>query len=50
MMVWTVSGVLGFIAGGAFIWLTKSWIQKAVLGGEELASRLRAAANTLSKK
>lgn len=50
MTVWWISGVLGFIGGGTFIWFTKSTIQKAVLGGEELAARFRAAANTLSKK
>jgi hypothetical protein len=31
MTIWIISGVLGFVAGGAFIWFLKPKVQAAVV-------------------
>lgn len=41
MTTWIISGVLGFVTGGAFIWFFKDWILKQVLGAETFAAKLR---------
>lgn len=49
LQIWTTSGVIGFGVGGAFIWFTKDWIQKLVIGANELSRKLHAKADELSK-
>lgn len=49
MAAWIVSGVLGFMAGGAFIWLFKDRIQMMVMDGNRLAAKLHAKADAISK-
>lgn len=47
MTQWMVSGVLGFVCGGAFIWFFKDWIQKLVIGANALSAKLHAKADLL---
>lgn len=49
MTNWIISGVLGFLAGGAFIWFAKDKIQKLVIGANQLSAKLRAKADDLLK-
>lgn len=44
---WFISGTLGFITGGVFIWFAKDWIQRVVIGGNTLAAKLRARADKI---
>jgi hypothetical protein len=41
---WTISGTLGFVTGGAFMWFAKTAIQKLVLGANALSAKLHAQA------
>lgn len=41
--------VVGAAGGGCLIWFAKDWVMKTVLGAENLAARLRAAADALKK-
>lgn len=50
MTTWTISGILGFVAGGAFIWFTKTTIQSIVIGGNALAAKLRMDATIIEAK
>lgn len=49
MANWIVSGTLGFITGGAFIWFFKIKIQSLVISGNKLSAKLHAQANALRK-
>lgn len=49
MSNWIISGILGFVAGGAFIWFAKDYIQKIVIGANALSAKLHAKANDLAK-
>lgn len=49
MTNWMISGTLGFIAGGAFIWFFKTGIQKLVIGANALSAKLHAAADAMKK-
>lgn len=49
MTEWMISGILGFVAGGALIWFFKSTIQKMVIGANALSARLHAQADALRK-
>lgn len=49
-MEWLVSGTLGFICGGTFMWFAKERIQALVLGANALSARLRAKADALLRK
>jgi hypothetical protein len=48
MSQWIVSGMLGFVAGAAFVWFCKSFIQRAVIGANALSAKLHAEANALT--
>lgn len=48
MTLWMVSGSLGFVAGGAFVWFCKTAIQKAVLGANTLSAKLHADADAVA--
>lgn len=48
MATWTISGILGFVAGGAFIWFCKTWIQGLVMDANSLAAKLRAKADQIA--
>ena len=49
MTTWIISGVLGFISGGAFIWFFKDKIEKMVIGANQLSAKLHAKADELLK-
>lgn len=49
MTEWIISGVLGFVAGGAFIWFFKDRIQALVIDANTLSARLHAKADALKK-
>lgn len=40
MTEWIVSGVLGFVAGGALIWFCKDWILRKYKGAERFVGDL----------
>jgi hypothetical protein len=42
--------VIVFVAGGAFVWFLKPWIQKVVLGANALSAKLHAQATALEAK
>jgi hypothetical protein len=50
MTNWMISGVLGFGAGGAFIWFLKDKIQALVIDANTLSAQLHAKADALLKK
>lgn len=50
MTNWIISGVLGFVGGGAFIWFFKVKIQHLVLDANTLSAKLHAQADKLSGK
>lgn len=50
MDTWIVSGVLGFAAGGAFIWFFKTKIEGLVIDANKLSAKLHAQADALLKK
>ncbi len=47
MSTWLISGTLGFVAGGAFIWFGRDLIQKLVIGGNALSAKLHAKADAI---
>lgn len=47
MTTWMISGILGFVAGGAFIWFFKDQIQKAIIGTNALSKKLHDKADQL---
>ena len=47
MNIWIISGTLGFVTGGVFIWFAKDPIQKLVIGGNALAAKLHAKADAI---
>lgn len=49
MSQWIISGILGFVAGGAFIWFCKTKIQVMVIGANQLSAKLHATADALKK-
>lgn len=49
MTNWIISGTIGFIAGGAFIWFGKDYIQKLVIGANALAAKLHAKADAIKE-
>lgn len=49
MTAWMISGVLGFVAGGAVIWFGKDKIQGLVIGTNALAAKLHAKADAIRK-
>mgnify|MGYP001612034206 CR=1 FL=1 len=49
MSEWIISGILGFITGGAFIWFFKIQIQKLVIDANKLSAKLHAQADALRK-
>lgn len=48
MTVWMISGVLGFVAGGALIWFFKTQIQGLVVDANTLSRELHAKADAIS--
>lgn len=50
MATWIVSGILGFVAGGAFIWFFKTKIEGLVIDTNKLSAKLHAQADALLKK
>ena len=48
MTQWMVSGVLGFVGGGAFIWFTKDRLQALVIGANKLSAKLHAKADAIA--
>lgn len=50
MTTWIISGVLGFAAGGAFIWFFREKIEALVIGGNALSAKLHAKADAILKK
>lgn len=49
MATWIISGILGFVTGGAFIWFAKLAIQKAVSDANALSAKLHAQADAIAK-
>lgn len=50
MTTWIISGVLGFVAGGALIWFFKTQIQSLVIDANKLSAKLHAQADALRNK
>lgn len=48
MTVWLISGVLGFVAGGALIWFFKDPILKWYKGAEKFAQDMKAKADAIA--
>jgi hypothetical protein len=48
MIEWIISGVLGFVSGGALIWLYKTQIQGLVIDANTLSAKLHAQANAIA--
>lgn len=49
MSNWLISGILGFVTGGAFIWFFKTKIQSLVIDANRLSAKLHAQADALKK-
>lgn len=49
MSTWIISGILGFVSGGAFIWFFKTKIQALVIDANKLSAKLHAQADALKK-
>jgi hypothetical protein len=49
MAEWIISGTLGFVAGGAFIWFFKDKIEALVVDANTLSAKLHAKADALKK-
>jgi hypothetical protein len=49
MAEWIISGTLGFVAGGAFIWFFKDRIEALVVDANKLSAKLHAKADALKK-
>ena len=47
MSNWIVSGILGFVCGGAFIWFAKDTLQRMVIGANALSKKLHDKADLL---
>ncbi len=47
MTNWIISGTIGFVAGGTFIWFCKDYIQKLVIGANALSAKLHAKADAI---
>jgi hypothetical protein len=45
---WFVSGMLGFVSGGAFIWFFRDKIEKLVIGANALSAKLHAKADKIA--
>lgn len=50
MTTWIISGVLGFIGGGAVIWFFKTKIQSLVIDANTLSAKLHAQADAIKAK
>lgn len=50
MSTWMISGVLGFMAGGALIWFFKTKIEGLVMDANKLSAKLHAQADAILKK
>ena len=50
MGTWLISGSLGFVAGGAFIWFLKTKIEGLVIDANKLSAKLHAQADAVLKK
>ena len=49
MSTWIISGILGFVGGGTFIWFAKTKIQSLVIDANKLSAKLHAQADALKK-
>ena len=49
MSNWIISGILGFVTGGTFIWFFKTKIQGLVIDANKLSAKLHAQADALKK-
>ncbi len=49
MELWIISGILGFVAGGAFIWFAKTKIQSMVIDANTLSAKLHAQADAVAQ-
>lgn len=49
MSNWIISGTIGFLVGGAFIWFFKDQIQKLVIGANALSKKLHDKADAISQ-
>jgi hypothetical protein len=47
MTTWMISGILGFVAGGAFIWFFRDRIEKAIIGANALSKKLHDKADAI---
>jgi phosphate/sulfate permease len=47
MAAWVVSGVLGFVSGGALVWFSKDWIVLRYKKAEDFAGELEDQARSL---
>lgn len=45
-----ISGILGFVSGGALIWFSKTKIEALVMDANKLSAKLHAQADALLKK
>jgi hypothetical protein len=50
MTTWLISGTIGFICGGAFIWFFKTKIQALVIDANTLSAKLHAQADAIKAK
>lgn len=50
MTTWMISGVLGFVSGGALIWFCKEPILRWYKGAEDFAGQLEAQARALRQR
>jgi hypothetical protein len=49
MTAWIISGILGFVAGGSFIWFGRTTIEKLVIGANALSAKLHAKADAIAQ-
>jgi len=50
MATWIVSGILGFVTGGAVVWFFKTRIEGLVIDANKLSAKLHAQADAVLKK
>ena len=50
MATWIISGILGFVSGGAFVWFFKVKIQSLVIDANTISAKLHAQADALKAK
>ncbi len=43
-----MTALLGFVAGGAFVWFCKTWIMGVVMGANALSAKLHAQADSIA--